>query len=100
MSLRDVNETYFCEGLVTGSVTASNGSIVVLGAEPFRKNLLFYNDAPGPVWIKYGGGAQTNNFSLKMAAGAYWEMPKPPYTGSMTAHWDAASGSLYYTQIS
>lgn len=87
------------ETTTTGSVTATTGSAVVVSTEPRRRLLTVFNDAPGYAWLKYGPTCASNDFGLKIAPGGLWEMPKPCHTGSVSLHWDQASGSAYFTQL-
>jgi len=86
---------------VTGTlVAAATSTTTLLGAEPHRKMVSIYNDSTAIMFMKLGGGAATNEFTIRMAADSFYELPEYGiYTGSITAVWTAATGSAQVAQF-
>jgi hypothetical protein len=81
------------------SVTASVGSITILAANPHRIRALFFNHGSADMFLKFGDGSSISNFNVKLSSGSYYETPMPCYTGSFTATWGAANGSVKITEF-
>ena len=90
----NVSETYFFRGITTGSVSATTGSVVVLADNPERKMATFCNDSTATMYLKFGPNASFTDFNVKLLADDYYELPKPVYTGSLSAKWTAVTGSV------
>jgi hypothetical protein len=63
-----------------------------------RRLLLVYNDSTSVLYLKYGSSASSSSYTVKLAAGDYWEMPLPVYTGIVTGVWASANGSALVTE--
>ena len=79
------------------SVTASQNSTVLQYSNDNRLRVSFYNHSPAALYLKFGDGATSSSFSVKVASGSYFETPTPTHTGSITGMWDAANGSVMIT---
>lgn len=78
--------------------TASNTTLVA--ATSARKGLMVFNDSTSDLYLKYGATASTTSFTVKIGAGAFWEMPSPIYTGIVDGIWSAdASGAARITEL-
>lgn len=64
-----------------------------------RNGLLVFNDTTGTLSIRYGAGATATDFTVRLAAGAYWEMPDPIYTGVVTGSCSVATGGIQVTAL-
>lgn len=103
---RDVSATYPLPvvpapsgtGTLT-SVTASITSVTVLAANANRKGALVFNDSTSVVYLAFASSASATAFTVKLAAGSYYEMPTPAYTGIITGIWVAANGSARATEL-
>jgi len=86
---------------VTGTlVAAATTTTTLLGAEPHRKMVSIYNDSTAVMFMKLGGGAASNDFTIRMAADSFYELPdNGMYTGSITAVWVSATGSAQVAQF-
>jgi hypothetical protein len=86
---------------VTG-VTSSASNQTALFANDARFGACFYNDADKACYLKLGTTASTSSFTVKIAAGSYYELPATPiYTGQVDVIWDASpTGNLLVTEIS
>ena len=81
--------------LVSGMTT----SPTLLLANVNRRGAYFYNDANVPLYLKYGSGASTNLFTVKIASSGFYEMPTPVYSGGIEGTWDSQAGSVKITEI-
>lgn len=77
--------------------SASNGALVAANAN--RLGLLVFNDSSAVLYLKYGETASTSSFTVKIAAGAYWEMPQPIYLGQIDGIWASANGAARVTEL-
>lgn len=78
--------------------TASSAQLAASNAS--RKGLLIFNDSTSALMVKYGTTASATDFTVKIAAGGYWEMPTPIYTGRVDGIWSSdASGAARVTEL-
>jgi len=82
------------------SVSADDSSVSILASNADRLGVLIFNDSQANLYLKYGTSASTSSFTVKIPAGAYWEMPDPVYTGALTGVWDSVSGAARITELS
>jgi hypothetical protein len=61
----------------------------LLPANGNRKGATIYNDTALTLFVKLGPNASANDFSVKLGAGDYYELPRD-YRGQVTAAWSAA----------
>jgi hypothetical protein len=79
---------------------ASSATVVTLKASnTSRRGLLIFNDSTSAVFVKYGATATSSDFTVKIAAAGYFEMPAPIYTGQVTGIWASANGNAYVTEL-
>lgn len=99
----------FTEGSGDGS-TSSSASITVVAdsaanemlaaVNASRIGLLVFNDSTEALYLKYGVGATTSDFTVKILGGGYWEMPSPIFTGRIDGTWGANStGAARITEL-
>lgn len=87
-------------GATVGSLASAATSAQLLAANPSRNSLVVTNTDANDLYLKYGAGASTTSFTVRIPMNAYWEMPRPVYTGLIHAIWSAdGSGSAYYTEL-
>ena len=80
-------------------VSSSASSVMLLAANAARKGATVYNDADKACYLKLGTTASASSFTVKMAAGDYYEVPAC-YTGRIDAIWLASpTGSALVTEI-
>jgi hypothetical protein len=84
----------------TVSQVASSASAVTLqAANALRKALIVFNDSTQILYLKFGSAASATSYTVKMVAGAYYEMPTTAvYTGIVTGIWASANGYAYVTE--
>jgi len=82
-------------------ITASLTNQIILTPTAGRLTTLFTNDdySSGSVYLKFGSNASTGSYSVKLRAGAYYEVTFP-YAGRIDGIWDTAIGSLFITELS
>ena len=98
---RIFSDTFFCESIATGSLTASVGSQLVVGPSRDRKSLYIGSNCPDPIFIRLGEGAVTSAlYTIRLAAYDDIELPKPAFTGAIHAAFGSSSGSLKFLDIS
>jgi len=84
---------------VVTSVSASASSVQLLAANTSRKMASVANDsATATLYVKLGTTASASDYTVKMVPGAYFELPKPVYTGRIDGIWTAASGAARVTE--
>jgi hypothetical protein len=82
------------------AVNSATSSAQLVAANTSRNGLLLFNDDANAAYIKYGTTASSTDYTVKIDSGAYWEMPKPIYTGRIDAIWAAdGSGALRVTEL-
>jgi hypothetical protein len=50
------------------------------------------------LYVKFGATASTTSYTVQMAAGAYYEFPRPTYSGAVEGIWASATGSARVTE--
>jgi hypothetical protein len=85
--------------VIVTSVTASLGSLPLLRKNENRIRVILFNHSPADMFLKFGTGATAADFSVKLSSGSYYETPMPIHTGSFTAAWGAATGSVMITEF-
>lgn len=82
------------------SEDADDESITIKAANTRRRGLIVCNDADKALYIKYGATASVTSFTAKVAAGGYWEMPSPVYTGVVDGIWASGpTGAARVTEL-
>lgn len=100
-SFAEVTAPLTADNVFVGSVDATISSTTLRGANESRRGLLIFNDCNKALFLKYGSAASESDFSVKIAAGGYWEMPSPIYLGSIRGLWAAApTGAARITELS
>lgn len=82
------------------SVADSASSGQLLASTSTRQGASFFNNSTEALYLKYGVTASATDFSVKIAAGGYFELPGPViYTGRIDGIWAAnASGAVLITE--
>lgn len=80
------------------AVSSSTSSVTILAANNRRKGAAITNDSTAILYIRFGdGAASSTDFSVEMAADAYFEVPKE-YRGTITGAWATANGNARVTE--
>lgn len=81
------------------SVNDSATSVQLLAANAARKTATFFNDSTSLLYLKFGTTASTTDYTVKIAAGGYFELPLGAYTGRIDGIWSAdSSGAVRITE--
>lgn len=81
------------------TVAASATSVQLLAATATRLGATLFNDSgTATVYVKFGTTASATDFVVRMAPGAYYEVPVN-YRGRIDGIWTAASGSMRIGEI-
>jgi hypothetical protein len=86
------------------NVTASTSSQTLAAANAGRKGLIVVNDSTAALYIAYAGTATTTAYTYYVPGSQNgvpytWEMPRPPYTGALSATWSGATGAARVTEL-
>jgi hypothetical protein len=63
-----------------------------------RRVMTFFNESTAILYLAWGPGATPTNYTVQIAAGGYYEMPRPTYRGIVTGYWAAANGFVQVTE--
>jgi hypothetical protein len=80
--------------LVTASVTV----VTLAAANANRRGLMLFYNGNKNVYVKFGTAASITDFSFRMSANSYYEVPFE-YTGILTGIWDNAAGAISVTEV-
>jgi hypothetical protein len=82
---------------VAGSATAV--TLFAAGAGNDAAARTVFNDSTADLYVKFGATASATDFTVKIPAGGYYEVPAPVYDGLITGIWTSATGSARLTQV-
>lgn len=80
------------------NVAGSATSVTLQASNANRLGWTVFNDSTAILYVKCGATASTTSFTVKMAAGAYWELPFR-YTGVVDGIWASATGNARVTEF-
>jgi len=80
-------------------VAVSTTNAVLKASNTSRKYLTVFNDAATVLCVKYGATASATSFTVKIPAGAIWEMAEVMYTGTVDAVLVSGTGNAYVTEL-
>ena len=83
------------------SKASSASAVTLLAANTNRKGALIYNESTAVLYLGLCpvASVSTTNYTLQIAAGGYYELPAPVYTGELSGVWAAANGSARITEL-
>lgn len=84
---------------VVSSVASSAASVTLAASNIDRKGLSIFNDSTKVLFAKLGATASASDYTLKIPAGGYYELPHPVYTGRIDGIWQAANGAAKVTEL-
>jgi hypothetical protein len=79
--------------------TTTNGT-ALQAANTSRAGLYIFNDSTAVLYVKFGTGATPTDWTIRLAAGGFYELPAPYYRGAVSGVWAAANGQARITEIS
>lgn len=83
---------------VLANVAGSASSVTLLASNAARLAATIDNDSTAILYAKFGVTASTSSFTVKVPAGAYYEVPGN-YTGIIDGIWASATGSARVTEL-
>lgn len=82
------------------NVASSASTLTLQASNASRRGWACFNDSTQVLYVKFGATASATSYTVKMAAGAYYEMPTTPlYTGIIDGIWASANGSARVTEL-
>jgi len=84
---------------VVSSVPSSGSAVTLISATASRSFFMIYNDSTESLYVKFGTGASTADFTVKILAGGYFESASPIYTGLVSGIWSAENGNALVTEL-
>jgi hypothetical protein len=81
------------------AVASTTSSVTLIAENTNRRGLSIFNDSTAVLYVKHGSSAATaSDYTVKLVAGAFYELPHPIYTGALTGRWAAANGYAMVTE--
>lgn len=77
--------------IVTPPATITD-SKQLIGVNPSRKGLVFFNKSDGIVYVGYGTAPTATNHSFSLESGGYYELPYL-FKGAIIGLWSVAGGT-------
>ncbi len=82
------------------NVASSATSVTLFAANGHALTRKIWNDSTAVLYLAYGtAAASTTNYTVQLAAQAYFEFPQPVYGGAVTGIWASANGSARTTEV-
>lgn len=97
---RNVSDLYWIDGWITGTLSASATSQLLVPTNPERTGLWFTNDSTDILFIRFNlGNVDTQNYSIRLGAYERLILSYPVPTGTIHCRWGSATGSAKWTDI-
>lgn len=82
------------------SVADTASSTTLLASNASRRGATIFNDSSEILYVKFGATASATDYTIKMAAGSYFEFPVPCYTGVVDGIWaNNSTGAAKLTEL-
>jgi hypothetical protein len=82
------------------SVNDQATSTTLLASNASRRGAAIFNDSTEILYVKFGATASLTDYTIKMAAGSYFEFPVPCYTGVVDGIWaNNSTGAAKMTEL-
>lgn len=79
-------------------VSSSASSVTLKAANGGRRTLSIFNESGAILYVKYGTTASATDYTVQIAAGAYFENPQPCFRGRIDGIWASADGAAQITE--
>ncbi len=99
MSMNSGFKDLYASVATTSNVASSASNVTLMASNDSRRGLTIFNDSTSILYVKFGTTATSSSFTVKMQAGAYYEMPVPLYTGIIDGIWVSANGNARMTEL-
>lgn len=84
--------------VANNEVASDDAEVELLAANPARVTASVFNNSTAILYLKLGLGAALDEYTIKMAAGSYYEMPAG-YKGAVTGIWSAVNGFAHTSEF-
>jgi hypothetical protein len=83
------------------NVAGSASSVTLQALNADRLGLIIVNDSAATLYVKFGAGASTTSYTVKLGPDETYSLPTDGwrYTGIVTGIWDSATGSARITEL-
>lgn len=78
-------------------VSTSTSAAVLLAAGTGMSSRLVVNDSAAILYVKFGAAASSTDYTVALAAGAYYEFPQPLYAGVVSGTLATGTGTARVT---
>lgn len=89
---------YSAATAATTRVPSSATAVTLLAMNTARNQATIYNESTQVLYIKFGAGASTTDYTLPIAGSGYYEFPVR-YGGEITGIWASANGFAQLTEF-
>lgn len=98
---RNLHVVNVADTATLSQVNSSASSVTILAANANRIGALVFNTDANNLYLAFTSSAATTSaFTVKIAAGGYYEFPAPVYRGQVTGIWDVdGSGAAVVTEL-
>lgn len=80
------------------TAAGTTASVTFFSSNASRKGASVFNDSTAVLYLKHGTTAASTDFTAKLNAAEFYELPFPPYTGRIDAIWVSATGTAKLTE--
>jgi hypothetical protein len=80
------------------NVASSATSVNLFAANGAAQGRAVTNDSTAVLYLKFGTTASATSYTVQLAAGAYYEFPRPTYGGAVDGIWASANGNARTTE--
>lgn len=84
---------------VRTSVASSASVVQLLAANVNRMGVVIVNDSTANLFVIFGAGGSTTDYTYKLTAGAVLELPLVAFTGVIGGIWDSVNGNARITEL-
>lgn len=85
----------------TVASSASSVNLFAASADPYAETDVLgrtvFNDSTQVLYLKFGATASASSYTVQIAAGGYYEFPRPIYAGQVDGIWASANGNARLT---
>jgi len=93
-----VNPDQALTSVTNSSVPSSITSVILALANPTRRSFSLFNNSTSVLYLTFDVTASQATAAVPIAAGGYYEMPKPLYLGDISGIWASANGNASICQ--
>ncbi len=79
------------------SVASSATSVNLFATASNTRMRTIFNDSTSMLFVKFGAVASASDYTVQIAAGAFFEFPSPLYAGQVDGIWASANGNARLT---